>query len=74
MKVITIKVFSYCGDFTEEEQNIIVKDRGYDCYVDWIANSKEYLEESGYDNDIVANRLMQMGCRENEEVLINIDY
>jgi len=75
MKTITRKVFSYCVDFTDEEQSILL-DETSSCgvYIEYTANTKGYLELQGFENDIIANKLIELGCKENEDVLINMDY
>lgn len=45
-----------------------------DCFVEYTANSEEELERQGYSNDLIANRLIELGCEEEEKVLIEIDY
>tara|TARA_R100001377_G_scaffold85310_1_gene71529 strand:+ start:53265 stop:53495 length:231 start_codon:yes stop_codon:yes gene_type:complete len=76
MVVIRTKVFSISEDFREEEDLIdyITLERGTDCYVDYTANSKEGLAKGGFGNDPVANKLIELGCEEDEKVLIHIDY
>lgn len=61
MKIITIKVFSLCEDFSEEpfyEQ--LSEDNGCNCYITYTANSKEFLESKGFTNDEVANKLISL--------------
>ena len=74
MEVITRKVFSACNDFNEEDYEIITQEVGPNCYIPWIANSKEFFDTSMYSIDLVAIRLFELGAEENEEVLIDIDY
>ena len=73
-KVLVTKVFSYCNDFNEEEQEILQENQGYDCYIEYQAFSKKYLENQGYDNDIIANKLIELGCLNEEKVLIHLDW
>lgn len=72
--IICTKVFSYCNDFNEEEQEILQENQGYDCYIDYQAFSKTYLENQGYDNDIISNKLIELGCLNEEKVLIHLDW
>lgn len=73
IKTINYKVFSYCGDF---DKSIVKGLQEYppNCYIEYTANSKKELERKGYSNDLIANRLIELGCKENEKVLIEIDY
>lgn len=76
MKTITRKVFSLCSDFKDREDlyNELSKYSSCDTYIDYIANTKETLESQGYSNDEVANKLVELGAKDGEEVLIHIDY
>jgi len=73
MKTKTIKVFSYCEDFTEEEQELF-QEASNDVYIEYTAYTKEWLEENGYENDIISNKLIELGCENNEKVLIHFDW
>lgn len=73
MKIKTYKIFSYCNDFTEEEQDILQKDRSYDCLIRYTAYTKEYLKGIGIE-DIIASKLIELGCQHKEEVLIDLDW
>jgi len=74
MKTITRKVFSYCDDFDEELQDLLQEDRSCDVYIDYIAYTKEWLEENEYEEDLIANRLIELGAENGEEVLIHLDW
>jgi len=65
VSIICTKVFSYCNDFNEEEQEILQDNQGYDCYIEYQAFTENYLKSSGYDNDIIANKLIELGCLNN---------
>jgi len=73
MKVITRKVFSYCNDIPEELQDRF-EENACDIYIGYIANSKEWLEKEEYDEDLLANLLIELGAEEGEEVLIHMDW
>ncbi len=73
MKTISLKVFSLCNDLSEFHEELS-SERSCDVYIDYTANSEKFLEEEGFDNDEVANKLINLGCEENEKVLIHIDY
>lgn len=76
MKTITRKVFSLSSDFTEEQSNEIVDmcGGGQDIYTEYTANSEKVLKAKSYENDSIANRLIELGCEEDEKILIHIDY
>jgi len=75
MKEITIKVFSYCDDFTEEEKDILAEiAQGTDCYIDYSAHTEESMLKNGWENDIISNKLIRLGCIDGEDVLIKIDW
>ena len=76
MKVITKKLFSLCDDFGEHEElyDKLSEGTGCDCYIDYMAFSKEYFETSEFDEDLVSIRLFELGAEEEESVLIHIDY
>lgn len=79
MKIIEkIKIFSLCDDFSQNEHeemyDSLSAERGCDCYITYTANSVEKLEKKGYGDDPIANRLIELGAEEDEEVFIHIDY
>lgn len=74
MRVITRKVFSYCDDFDEDLQDILQEGKSYDVYINYTAYTKEWLEENGYDEDLISIRLIELGARNEEEVLIHLDW
>ena len=78
MIIKTYKIFSLCEDFNSDTYPLMYDnlsgEYSPDSYIDYQANSKTYLEDNGFTNDIVANRLIDLGCGEGEEVLIHIDY
>lgn len=74
MKVITKKVFSYCDDFTDEEKDLFSEGFSCDVYIDYTAYTKEWLEENGYENDLISNKLIELGCENEEKVLIHLDW
>ena len=79
MKTITKKVFSLCEDFNpdegfEEMYEDLSAENSCDVYIDYTAMTKESEEKGGYSNDPIANRLVELGAEDGEEVLIHIDY
>lgn len=74
IKTIITKVFSYSNDFNEEEQEILRENNGYDCYIEYQAFTKEYLDKKGYSSDKIANKLIELGCCNNETVLIHLNW
>lgn len=75
MKILKeIKVFSLCEDFSDEQFSSLSEDVSPNCYIEYTAYSEESLREQGFENDTVSNRLIELGCKEGEEVLIEIDY
>jgi hypothetical protein len=79
MVQITRKVYSLCSDFNPDEgygalYDILSKSTDCDCYIEYTAFTKETLVASGYGEDLVANRLIDLGADDNEIVFIHIDY
>lgn len=66
MLVKTYKIFSYCDDFTEEEQKLL-EEYPCDVFVEYVANSNKTLNS-------IADKLVKLGAEEGEKVLIHIDY
>lgn len=61
-------------DFEYDLQDILQKDRSCDTYIDYTAYTKEWLEENGYDEDLISIRLIELGAENEEEVLIHLDW
>jgi len=74
MKVITRKIFSYCDDFTEDEQNILQEYGNNDTHIDYTAYTEEWLKENGYELDPISIKLIELGCENEEKVLIHLDW
>lgn len=74
MKTITIKVFSLCDDFDEDLAEKISEYGTNDSYIMRTAYTKEYLSEKGFSQNLVANRLIELGAENGEEVLIHLDW
>jgi len=74
MKTITRKVFSYCNDFTREEQDLFGEENHCDTYIDYTAYTKEWLTVNEYDLDLISIKLIELGCSNEEEVLIHLDW
>jgi len=79
MKTLNIKVFSLCNDFNpdegfEEMYNELSEYNDCNVYIPYRAYTKETLEKEGYQNDLISNRLVELGAIDGEEVLIHIDY
>jgi len=73
MEIKTYVIFSYCDDFTEEEQEIL-EDYGCDVFIEYTAYSREDLKKEGYSEDLIAIKLFELGAESGQKVLIHIDY
>lgn len=79
MKTITKKVFSLCEDFNPDEgfqemYDHLSEETSCDVYIDYTAMTKETQEKNGFSCDNIALRLIELGAKDNEQVLIHIDY
>ena len=79
MKQLNIKCFSLCSDFNPDDGhetlfNQLSKHVSCDVYIEYTAHTAKWEEDNGYDNDLVSNRLIDLGAEEGEDVLIHIDY
>lgn len=75
MEIKTFKIFSLCDDFPEDElYEQLSEHNNSDSYIDYTAMSKEKQVELDYGEDKVANKLIELGAEEGEEVLIHLDY
>lgn len=68
MEIKTFKVFSYCDDFTEEDDmQGALSDYGVnDSYITYVATKEEC--------DPIGNHLVYLGANHGEEVLIHLDW
>lgn len=48
----------------------IYEDHLPDVFIKYYANTKETLEEEGFENDLLSNYLVTLGCEDGEEILI----
>lgn len=55
-------------------QDILQEGKSCDVYIDYTAYTKEWLEENGYDEDLISIRLIELGAKNEEEVLIHLDW
>jgi len=79
MEIITRKVFSLCEDFNPDEgfqemYDELSKYNTCDSYITYTANTTETLKEKDFDEDLIANRLVELGADDGEVVFIYIDY
>ena len=74
MKILKeIKVFSL-EDFSDEQFSRLAENVSPSSYIEYTAWSQQALKVKGYNNDTVSNKLIELGCKEGEQVLIEIDY
>lgn len=74
MRTITIKVFELCSDFDDDMIEEMSEYGTNDSYIMKTAYTKQYLQNKGFSEDLVANRLIDLGCNNGEEVLIHLDW
>lgn len=79
MEVKTIKIFSLCKDFNPDNgfkdmYEKLSNENACDVYIEYNAYTKETLKKEGYDNDLIANRLVELGAEDKELVFIHMDY
>lgn len=78
MVIKTFKIFSYCNDFDEKEDEELLDElssgASCDSYITRTAYTLESLNRAGYADDPLARKLVELGAEDGEEVLIHLDW
>lgn len=79
MKIKTYKVFSLCKDFDSdiypEMYEELSQHNTCNSFIEYEVRSAKYLKENNYGDDpSIRERLIKLGAKDGETVLIHIDY